>query len=206
MNKAVLFLFLNLLVLVKLSGQDSTVYKHEVAVNVTNLLANVFSLKNDNLSTPYVLNYSFRISDKWRLRAGLGFAYNQDDNGSVQGVSAESRSSDMRLGTEYELKIAGGLSFMPGLDALWGHKSVESRANGFSLNTSSTRFGAGPVFRLVYCFKNRITLMTELPAYYVITQGKRAEFDPILGPSEVSFKDRSFSLSEPTVLYIGIRF
>ena len=180
--------------------------KHEISVNATNLLANVFSLKNESLSTPYVLNYKYNVSDKLAFRSGLGFAYNNDDNGSVQSVQAESRSIDLRIGVEKSIHLSSGFYVGFGLDLLGGGKSVESNANGFSLRTAHYKWGVGPVLRFSYKFKNRISLMTEVPLYFVNTTGTRAEFDPALGANEVRFKESEFSIQEPRVLFIGISF
>ncbi|MCB0646235.1 MAG: hypothetical protein KDC49_06210 [Saprospiraceae bacterium] len=185
-------------------AQDSI--RHELAVNATNLLANIFSLKNENLSSPYVLNYKLFLPKGTGFRFGGGFSYDDDDNGSVQGVRAESTSYDLRAGFEKSVKISKGLYFVPSLDFLFGGKTVESSANGFGLTTSESKIGAGPALRLVYVFKSRISLMTEVPLYYIKTSGERAEFDPVQGPSSVNFTEQSLMLNEPKVLFIGITF
>lgn len=186
------------------TAQDSI--RHELSVNATNLLANIFSLKNENLSSPYVLNYKIFLPKGTGFRFGGGFSYNDDDNGSVQGVRAESTAYDLRLGFEKSIHISKGLYFVPSLDFLLGGKTVESSANGFGLTTSESKIGAGPALRLVYVFKSRISLMTEVPMYFIKTSGERAEFDPVLGPSSVNFTEQSLMLNEPKVLFIGITF
>ncbi len=182
-------------------------YKHEIALNATNLLSNLFSLSNDNLSTPYTFVYRHKFTEKFGIHFGLGADLTREED--VLGGSnlvAKSVLYDARFGIDKIIPITKKLNFIFGLDAIAGNAKNSSSSTGFDLTTSSFKLGGGPAIRIQYHLNDRVVFMTEGLFYFIRTKGEREEVDPRTGIALYTNTTHRFTIAEPRALFIGFKF
>ncbi len=182
-------------------------FKHEIALNATNLLSNLFSLSNDNLSTPYTFVYRHRFTEKFGIHFGLGADLTREED--VLGGSnlvAKTVLYDARFGIDKIIPITNKLNFIVGLDAIAGNVKNSSSSTGFDLTTSSFKLGGGPAIRIQYHLNDRVVFMTEGLFYFIRTKGQREEIDPNTGIALFTNTSHRFTIAEPKALFIGFKF
>ena len=186
---------------------DLKFYKNELGINVTNLLANVFSLSNDNISTPYTFLYRRNFNKNVGMRFGLGSNY-RNDKEILSGVDVfvKSYTFSSRVGLERILQVAPKVDFVLGAECIFGRTSEKSDAQGLILHKTISQSGGGPVIRIQFHINERVTLMTEALFYFVSETAKREEFDPITGIATYKTYSKQFSLTEPQALFISFKF
>ncbi|MEL6987907.1 MAG: hypothetical protein AAGK97_08760, partial [Bacteroidota bacterium] len=110
-----------------LSSQDSF-YRHEVGLNVTELLNTIFNSSASNDNSLYTLVYKYRLNEKRNIRFGLGFNV-QEQSGDIGTIGFRTLSTTLvnfRIGYEWRTRVAKKFEFFGGLDLLTGYNRSES--------------------------------------------------------------------------------
>ena len=204
-----ILLSLSILLTINTIAQDTTKVvehkvkkvNHEIAVNTTLLLKQIFNLSNNTFQTlPYDLTYKL-IVKKSALRVGLGVTM---DNSSLTTTTTSTNPSTAppgpdaivptitnstnlfyRVGWEKRYMLGSRIGIFCGVDFAGQYgTSYSSSSSGFNNLPNSYSFskttddlkmmsyGGGPVGGIQVYITKRISLSTEVPFYFQIIQQK----------------------------------
>lgn len=181
------------------SAADKPV-NHEFGFNTTMLLKQVFNISNTTLPMlPYDLTYK-RIKGRNAWRFGLGMDADLEkisSTNSLQGSAVplpednvntynQGIGADFRAGYEWRFAGERRVLIYGGFDVVCAYTRSASQGQSANINTfngdyfynrttrtiSGTSVGAGPVGGLQIGLTRRLSLFTELPVYFVLTQSK----------------------------------
>lgn len=221
---------------------DTTVYvqkdhsekaiHHEIGVNATYFIKQVFSLSNNILPTqPYQLTYKLIAGKKIAGRLGIG-ADMSTSNTTVSGSSVPRQTSNSnvfgRLGVECRKQVGRHFLAYAGIDFVTqlinSKTTTSSGANnpGFSQTVVTTdknnAFGGGPVLGIQYYINKRMSLYTEMPITFLT--GKSSETVSTTTTSNNGFgnptttfqsditnsTNNDFSIAVPVTIYFAVKF
>jgi hypothetical protein len=143
--------------------------KHEVGLNVTNLITDL--LGNNNRSDPgtYLLSYK-RLNSRTAFRLGLNINYtlNQERfNGFDNNLT--NQNFQIRLGKEWRHDIVKRFQYYFGVDGLVGYQSEQSAANvnGAMIiqKDEVLLVGVGPVLGFQFAIYDKLLIGTEGSLY-----------------------------------------
>ncbi len=162
--------------------KDFHVHTHELGLNVTNVLGNIFSLNPESDSYPYLLTYRKHLNPNIAFRTGFNLGINQSVDSGVDGNFFLERKlstyrTDIRLGMERKIPLSQKFLFSYGLDVL-GRFNVENsevKDQGFGGNTfisleRTIGGGFGPMIRFEFKISNRMFLSIESSFYGFYSQ------------------------------------
>lgn len=155
-------------------------YTHEIGLNVTNVLGNIFSLNPDSDPYPYLLTYRKHLSSNSAFRSGFNFNVSQDsntefDNNVFLERNLQLLNADVRLGYEKKLPLNQRFLFSYGVDILGRYVQEKSTVRDFNFNTFSSfeqtwGAGLGPVMRFEFKISDRMFLSIESSFYGFYTR------------------------------------
>jgi hypothetical protein len=143
--------------------------KHELGLNVTNLITDL--LGNNNRSDPgtYLLSYK-RLNGRSALRVGLNVNYSLTQerfNGFNNNLT--NQNIQLRLGKEWRHDIVKRFQYYFGVDALAGYQSEQSAANvsGATIiqKDEVVLVGVGPVLGFQFAIYEKLLIGTEGSLY-----------------------------------------
>jgi hypothetical protein len=143
--------------------------KHELGLNVTNLITDL--LGNNNRSDPgtYLLSYK-RLNGRSALRVGLNVNYSLTQerfNGFDNNLT--NQNIQLRLGKEWRHDIVKRFQYYFGVDALVGYQSEQSAANvsGATIiqKDEVVLVGVGPVLGFQFAIYEKLLIGTEGSLY-----------------------------------------
>jgi hypothetical protein len=143
--------------------------KHELGLNVTNLITDL--LGNNNRSDPgtYLLSYK-RLNGRSALRVGLNVNYSLTQerfNGFDNNLT--NQNIQLRLGKEWRHDIVKRFQYYFGVDALAGYQSEQSAANvsGSTIiqKDEVVLVGVGPVLGFQFAIYEKLLIGTEGSLY-----------------------------------------
>lgn len=176
-------------------------FNHEIGVNTTLLLKQVFNLSNNTFSTlPYNLTYKL-IHKKWAIRLGTGISLinskvktsttstgtNAPPPGPDAEIPTENKSTDFfyRLGWEYQFDLGKGIIAYSGLDFAGQYGESYSQnsllfnnlPNSYSFikttnDLKTNVYGGGIVAGIQIYLTKHLSLFTEIPVYFQWTEQK----------------------------------
>jgi hypothetical protein len=143
--------------------------KHELGLNVTNLITDL--LGNNNRSDPgtYLLSYKkLKGSTAFRLGLNVNFSLNQQRfNGFDNNLT--NQNFQLRLGKEWRHDIAKRFQYYFGVDGLVGYQSEQSAANvnGATIiqKDEVALVGVGPVLGFQFALYDKLLIGTEGSLY-----------------------------------------
>jgi len=178
--------------------QHKKLIYHEVGVNATYVVTNIFNTSSNISIQPYQLTYKL-IKNRWAIRAALGIntthstseTYSSNQNGSTQDPPdsyipnySNSLKQYARLGGEYRFRVSKNVLVYTGFDVV--EQIINSSAQSMYMNnnlpvsydysrtnshSNSSGLGMGPVIGIQLLCTKRISIYTEIPFYYVSTRG-----------------------------------
>jgi hypothetical protein len=143
--------------------------KHELGLNVTNLITDL--LGNNNRSDPgtYLISYK-RLSGNSAFRLGLNVNFSIDQqrfNGFDNNLT--NQNLQIRLGKEWRHDIVKRLQYYFGVDGLAGYQSEQSAAtvNGSTIiqKNGVVQVGVGPVLGFQFAIYDKLLIGTEGSLY-----------------------------------------
>jgi hypothetical protein len=149
--------------------QSEKKLKHELGLNVTNLITDL--LGNNNRSDPgtYLLSYK-RLNGRSALRVGLNVNYSLTQerfNGFDNNLT--NQNIQLRLGKEWRHDIVKRFQYYFGVDALAGYQSEQSAANvsGSTIiqKDEVVLVGVGPVLGFQFAIYEKLLIGTEGSLY-----------------------------------------
>jgi len=164
------------------SIKDFHVHRHELGINVTNVLGNVFSLNPESDPYPYLLTYRKHLNPNIAIRTGFNLGINQSVDSGFDGNSFIERKlstyrTDLRLGLERKIPLSQKFLFSYGIDVLgrFNIENSEVKNRGFMGTTfiSQERTiggGFGPMMRFEFKISNRMFLSIESSFYGFYSQ------------------------------------
>jgi hypothetical protein len=143
--------------------------KHELGLNVTNLITDL--LGNNNRSDPgtYLLSYK-RLNGKTAFRLGLNvnFSLSQQRFGGFDN-NLTNQNIQLRLGKEWRHDIIKRFQYYFGVDGLVGYQSEQSAAtiNGSTIiqKDGVLLLGMGPVLGFQFAIYEKLLIGTEGSLY-----------------------------------------
>ena len=177
-------------------------FNHEVGINATLLLKQVFNLSNNTFPTlPYDLTYKLiRNNNKWAVRAGVGVTMN---NSSVSSTTTSTNQNQIsgpneivptttnstnifyRVGWERRYAIDSRIIAFAGFDFAGQYGTSNSQSSNVfnnlpgsysytktTDNTSTMMYGGGPVAGIQFFLTKRLSLFTEIPIYFFYSTQK----------------------------------
>lgn len=178
-------------------------HPHELGVNTTLLLKQVFNLSNNTLPMlPYDITYKY-IMKKSALRFGIGLTVDFSSSSTTNSVSNTQPSPDpisptynrsaatfMRAGWEWRTRLARRFLFYYGADLAGQYGMTEAQTitvfnnlpNNYSysktnLSSSTAKIGGGPVAGLQWFAARRISIATEVPLYVMYSHQRTTTQD-----------------------------
>lgn len=153
-------------------------FRNDLGINVTNVLASVFSLNGEKDPNPFSLIYR-RHYNSTSLRIGTHFSYKKTRQKEFTSGAFLSRDLDvsngsLRAGFEKHLPLSKKFMFSYGFDILGslGYETsevTENTINGvtnfFSATQNTYSAGAGPIIRFDFKLSDRMLLSTESAIY-----------------------------------------
>lgn len=216
-----------LLMMAQDSPEKETISRHHLSLQANPLLKQIISLGDSpDIDNPYLLRYSYRLNQSWRLTSGMGFNYENtlDPDG---GDEVNANQLDLRLGVMRDFHLKNFV-FGLGFDVLIRRnqrRTTVVRVDDFNFNGDSSVFftesvnnaiGLGPRISLEYRFSEHISIGTEAN-YYFFTGLERVnlntrsynsgEEEPLFINDETEKEEFSrFALQAPVALYLIVRF
>jgi hypothetical protein len=153
-------------------AQDETAaktYRHELGLNTTLLIKQVFSFNSNNIPfSPYLVTYRYTLNKKARLRAGAGIlaqktTFTQED---IDKRFSKSYNLDFRFGIEKQAALTDRWKAYYGVDITYTYNETLSESSFGSFNNQVKGFGAGPIAGIQFYLNKRISLFAEASLYY----------------------------------------
>jgi len=190
-------------------------YKHQVGLNVTNILANVLSLNSNTTASPYGITYR-RIYDKFSFRSAMNlkFINTTGDNLGIQSRSLRELDLFLRSGVEKYLPINKVLMVTYGVDGMVGYGNFRSKvtdlfsssSNFFENKGNTFKYGLAPVLRLEWKLSSRIYLSTESSFIALATTTNSTLVQPQLPTQKTNKSNFDIQLSLPQSLFFNVAF
>lgn len=190
-------------------------HKHQIGLNVTNILANVLSLNSNTTASPYGITYR-RFFDTYSFRSALNLRYNSSKNDNLGSQQRVLKELDLflRAGLEKYLPINKVLMVTYGADAIIGYGYFSSKvtdlfssSSGFFTNTGNTyKYGLAPVMRLEWKLSPRLTLSTESSFMAVASTSISTLNQPNLPTQKTNRTNVDIQLSLPQSLFFNVAF
>ncbi len=194
-------------------------FRNDIGINVTNVLASVFSLNGEKDPNPFSLIYR-RHYKRTSLRLGTNFTYKKTrqqefTSGDFLLRDLAVSNGSLRVGLEKHLPLSNKFMFSYGFDLLGGlsleksevtENTINGVTNFFSATQNAYSTGAGPVLRFDFKLSDRMFLSTESAIYAtrqwmtssVSINGVRSD-----DPTRAGF---DLVLSLPQSLYFNVLF
>jgi hypothetical protein len=206
--KTALLIFSSSLFLVSTAQEaDSTMVRpkpqHEIGINTTMLLKQIFNLSNNTFTTlPYDITYNYA----WKraaLRFGIGITYSNNKVNRTESSTAfipgpddnvptydNSFSTSIRAGWERRYHFDRRFMAYAGVDIAAGMSEAKSQTvnvfnnlpNSYSFQKSTVeqntvKLGGGPVAGLRFNISKHLSLLTEMPVYAFYNYSKMTTVD-----------------------------
>jgi hypothetical protein len=194
-------------------------FKNDIGINVTNVLASVFSLNGEKDPNPFSLIYRRHYSST-SLRIGTNFTYKKTSqqeftSGAFLSRDLDESNGSLRVGLEKHLPLSNKFMFSYGFDLLGNltyeksevtENTINGVTNFFSATQNAYSTGAGPIIRFDFKLSDRMILSTESAIYAtrqwmtssVSINGVRSD-----DPTRAGF---DLVLSLPQSLYFNVLF
>lgn len=157
-------------------------YRHELGLNVTNLITDLLGNNNRTDAGVYLLSYKFVKNNKAiRLGATTNFSFNKERSRSGFSVNLNNQNFQVRVGQETRYNISSRLQYYVGFDGIAGYRLEESAATTVSSSIiqsdKSLSIGLGPVIGFQFTIYDRLLIGTEgsLYAAYNVNSTKFSE-------------------------------
>ncbi len=188
-------------------GQSkSSLYKHELGLNVTNVLVRSLGNEAGFEASNFPFSYKRLLSKKGSyLRTGFGFTVKQSDN--VISLDEQIRKGDLKIGFEWRKEITPKLLFNYGIDGLVGYEENTVSNGVVELYDNEKRGGGGVFLGLHFLINKRIALEIESTAYaFVANRVEETRFLTV-GGSDMRDSQNRFetALNPPQWLHFIIK-
>ncbi len=205
--KSFIFFFISFCFSLSLFGQSSSLYKHELGVNITNVLVRSLGNEAGFEASNFPITYKRLLSKKGRyLRTAIGFRVSQVDN--VISLDEQVVQGDLKMGLEWRKNITDRLLFNYGFDGFAGYEENTVSNGVVELYDNEKRIGGDLFLGLHFLVKKRIALEIESTAY--VLYANRAEETRFLTVSGSDMSDNQSrfetSLIPPQWLHLVIKF
>lgn len=189
--------------------------QHEIGVNTTYLIKQLFSSNNFIEIQPYQLTYKL-IKKNWALRSAFGFNYYHSSSDEIiisdpyyyapdnlRPSYGKSTNVFGRFGWEYRFQLGRKIIAYTGIDIIAESFKSESENQTISnylpysyyFESSKSRVtrssaGIGPVFGIQFFATKRLSIFTEIPIYFVqsATNSKRENYTNMLSSSSNNYE------------------
>jgi hypothetical protein len=148
---------------------DTKNYKHELGLNVTNLLTDLLGNNNRTDAGIYLISYK-RVDENKALRVGLGINLNfKSENSFGSNLTLNNQNFQLRIGKEKRHSLSSKFQYYLGFDGILGYKSEESSAassTGTIIQSDIVyTIGTGPVLGFQFALYERLLIGTEGSLY-----------------------------------------
>jgi hypothetical protein len=194
---------------------------HQIGVNATRLIKELFSFNNNQLSTtnPYIITYK-NIMGKGAFRFGVGGISSKvktnPNNGQALSTSIN-KSVNLRVGYELRRYLSKNWRCYYGLDAVYNYNlsrfSSQTPPSGFpptskdiSNNSENFSAGGGGVLGFEFFISSRVSFNVETQAYFLYGEDRSQEKNFFFtGSNSSSFSSvNSFQVVLPTALFFVV--
>ena len=147
----------------------SKTFKHELGLNVTNLLTDLLGNNNRTDAGDYLISYKKVNGNKaFRMGATINFSIKKEDVFNSNNTLTN-QNFQLRLGKEWRHNLSSKLQYYFGVDGIIGYKSEQSSATvniGTIIQTDKAfSLGGGPVLGFQFALLDRLLLGTEGALY-----------------------------------------
>ena len=147
----------------------SKTFKHELGLNVTNLLTDLLGNNNRTDAGDYLISYKKVNGNKaFRMGATINFSIKKEDIFNSNNTLTN-QNFQLRLGKEWRHNLSSKLQYYFGVDGIIGYKSEQSSATvniGTIIQTDKAfSLGGGPVLGFQFALLDRLLLGTEGALY-----------------------------------------
>jgi hypothetical protein len=144
-------------------------YKHELGLNVTNLLTDLLGNNNRTDAGVYLISYK-RVNEDKALRVGFGINLNfKSENSFSANLTLNNQNFQLRIGQEKRHSLSSKFQYYLGFDGILGYKLEESSAassTGTIIQSDNLfTIGAGPVLGFQFALYERLLIGTEGSLY-----------------------------------------
>ena len=144
-------------------------FKHELGLNVTNLLTDLLGNNNRTDAGDYLISYK-KVAGNKAFRMGLTANFSlKKENIFNRNNTLTNQNFQLRLGKEWRYNISSKLQYYFGVDGIIGYKSEQSSATvniGTIIQTDKAfSLGGGPVLGFQFALLDRLLLGTEGALY-----------------------------------------
>lgn len=149
-------------------------FKHELGLNVTNLLTDLLGNNNRTDAGDYLISYKKVNGNKaFRMGATINFSIKKE-NVFNSNNTLTNQNFQLRLGKEWQHNLSSKLQYYFGGDGIVGFKSEQSSAtinNGTIIQTDKVFVvGGGPVLGFQFALLDRLLLGTEGALYAALNK------------------------------------
>jgi hypothetical protein len=151
-------------------------YKHELGLNVTNLLTDLLGNNNRTDAGVYLLSYKFVKGNKAiRIGATTNFAFKKEKSITNSTIDLNNQNFQLRVGQETRHNLSPRLQYYVGFDGIAGYRFEESAATiNFNTLIQSDKIlllGLGPVLGFQFTIYDRLQIGTEGSLYAAYSAG-----------------------------------
>lgn len=191
-------------------------YTHEIGLNVSNVLGNIFSLNPDSDPYPYLLTYRKHINKNYTFRSGINLNIDQNtntefDNNNFLERQLQLIQSDVRLGFEKKMTLSTRFLCSYGIDFLGRYRQEKSQVRDFNFNSFNSfeqtlGGGLGPVLRFEFKISERMFLSIESSFYGLYSRTKETiDINGVQG-DEPTITEFNLELVLPRSLFFNVAF
>jgi hypothetical protein len=196
---------------------ETIVYKHELGLNVTNLLTDLLGNNNRTDAGVYLLSYKF-VNNNKAIRVGLGVNLNfKKENSFGSELMLTNQNFQLRIGQEKRHSLSSKFQYYTGFDGIVGYKLEESSASvatGTVIQSDKLlTIGTGPVLGFQFALYERLLIGTEgslYAAYNISTVDFRSGIattgKPAILPPNKDAKIFTMQTNLPKFLFIILKF
>lgn len=193
-------------------SSDKPFYKHEIGLNVTDLLNTLLNSSATNDNSIYTFIYKRRTNEKKAIRTGFGLQIlqNSNDSNSQTGFRVISRTNlNARVGLEWRTNISNKFDLLYGIDFLGGYSQSESTFFDFNgrieNNNTGISIGSGPILGIQFHISDRMSISTETTLYYVFSMNKQRSSENGNQFINTNSENSIFQHTLPSSLFFHVR-
>lgn len=188
-------------------------FKHELGLNVTNLLTDLLGNNNRTNAGDYLISYKKVNGNKaFRMGATVNISIKKE-NVFNNNNTLTNQNFQLRLGKEWRYNLSSKLQYYFGIDGITGFKSEQSSASITNTTIIQTdkafSLGGGPVLGFQFALLDRLLLGTE-GAVYAAFNKNEVKFSGFgINTSQFPAKNSqgiNFQTHLPKFLFLIIKF
>jgi hypothetical protein len=210
-NLVLLCSFLSHGIYAQTTRADTSLWKHEFGLNVTDLITSFLGTKPTD-AAGYMFSYkSVKGNKATRLGATVNFAFTKTDKSSGE-VKLNNQNFQLRFGKETRHNLSSRFQYYWGFDGILGYKLLESASNfnsgSFIQSNKTITVGAGPVLGFQFMLYERLLVGTEGSLYAAYNTNTTGFSGAAFGtpPKGITEKDFILQPNLPKFLYLIVKF